>query len=76
MLQLAAIATIGGIVKISESERMRSSVEQIENQNNQTLASKDTPWYEKLGAYFGNQSLNSPTGPKNPTGIPVPGSYV
>lgn len=70
----AAIATIGGIVKISESERMRSSVEQIENENNQTLESKDAPWYQKLGAYFAQQSLNSPTGPKNPTGVPVPGA--
>lgn len=70
----ATIATIGGVAKISESERIKPAVQQIESENTKTLTSKDAPWYQKLGSYFAQQSLNAPTGPKNPSGLPMPGS--
>lgn len=67
-------ATIGGIAKIKESERMKPLVEKDQAEIDKTLSSKDAPWYEKLGAGFANQSLNAPGGPKNPIGAPMPGS--
>jgi len=74
MLAGLTLATIGGIAKIKESERMKPLVEKDQAEINKTLESKDAPWYEKLGAGFANQSLNAPGGPKNPTGLPMPGS--
>lgn len=68
------LATIGGIAKIKESERMKPDVDKIQKDIDKTIQSKETPWYQKLGAGFAGQSLNAPGGPKNPIGLPMPGS--
>jgi hypothetical protein len=74
LLAALTLATVGGVAKIKESERIRPDVEKIETEAGKTLKSKEAPWYEKLGASLANQSLNAPTGPKNPTGLPTPGA--
>jgi predicted chitinase len=66
-------ATVGAVAKIKESERMRPLVQKNQKEIDKKLNNKDAPWYEKLGAYFANQSLNAPGGPKNPMGLPSPG---
>lgn len=72
ILALATIGAIGGAAKIKESERMKPLVEKNQAEIDESLTSKDAPWYEKLGAGFANQSLNAPGGPKNPIGVPMP----
>lgn len=67
-------ATIGGIAKIKESERMNPLTQKSQAEIDKTLKSKDAPWYQKLGASFAGQSLNAPGGPKNPIGLSMPGS--
>jgi len=67
-------ATIGGAVKIKESERMKPIVKKQQKEIDKTLASKEAPWYQKLGAFFANESLNAPGGPKNPMGVSAPGN--
>ena len=74
MLAGLTLGAIGGIVKIKESERIKPLVEKDQAEIDKTLQSKEAPWYEKLGAGFAKQSLNAPGGPKNPTGLPMPGS--
>jgi hypothetical protein len=74
VLALATAATVGGIAKIKESERMKPLTQKSQKEIDTTLSSKETPWYQKLGASFANQSLNAPGGPKNPMGMSIPGS--
>jgi hypothetical protein len=74
VLALATAATVGGIAKIKESERMKPLTQKAQKEIDTTLSSKETPWYKKLGASFANQSLNAPGGPKNPMGMSIPGS--
>jgi predicted chitinase len=69
----ATLATIGGIAKIKESERMKPLVEKNQAEIDKTLESKNAPWYQKLGAGFASQSLNAPGGPANPIGLQAPG---
>jgi len=69
----ATLATIGGIAKIKESEKMKPLVEKNQAEIDKTLESKDAPWYQKLGAGFASQSLNAPGGPANPIGLQAPG---
>jgi hypothetical protein len=71
-LSLYTAAAIGGAVKIKESERMKPLTQKSQKEIDKTLQSKETPWYQKLGASFANQSLNAPGGPKNPIGLPTP----
>ena len=71
-LSLYTAAAIGGAVKIKESERMKPLTQNSQKEIDKTLQSKETPWYQKLGASFANQSLNAPGGPKNPIGLPTP----
>ncbi len=66
------LATIGGVAKIKESERMKPLTQKSQEEIDRTLKSKETPWYQKLGASFANQSLNAPGGPVNPIGLPTP----
>ncbi len=70
----ATLATIGAATKIKESERMKPLTEKSQEDINKTLQSKESPWYQKLGASFAGQSLNAPGGPKNPIGLPMSGS--
>lgn len=74
MLTGLALATIGGIAKIKESERMKPLTQKSQAEIDKTLQSKNAPWYQKLGASFAGQSLNAPGGPKNPIGLPTPGA--
>jgi hypothetical protein len=69
----AAAATVGGIVKIKESERLKPVTQKSQEEIDKTLQSKETPWYQKLGASFAGQSLNAPGGPVNPIGLSAPG---
>lgn len=69
---LVTAAAIGAAVKIKESERMKPLVEEKQKEIDKTLAGKETPWYQKLGASFAQQSLEAPGGPKNPMGLPTP----
>jgi len=68
----AVVATVGGITKIKESERMKPLTQKSQEEIDKTLQSKESPWYQKLGAGFAEQSLNAPGGPKNPIGLPTP----
>jgi predicted chitinase len=67
-------ATIGGVAKIKESERMKPLTQESQKEIDKTLKSKDAPWYQKLGSFFAGQSLNAPGGPVNPIGLPSPGA--
>jgi len=67
-------ATIGGVAKIKESERMKPLTQESQKEIDKTLKSKDAPWYQKLGASFAGQSLNAPGGPVNPIGLQSPGA--
>lgn len=69
---LVTAAAIGAAVKIKESERMKPLVEEKQKEIDKTLAGKETPWYQKLGASFAQQSLEAPGGPKNSMGVPTP----
>jgi GH24 family phage-related lysozyme (muramidase) len=69
---LVTAAAIGAAVKIKESERMKPLVDEKQKEIDKTLAGKETPWYQKLGASFAQQSLEAPGGPKNPMGLPTP----
>ena len=69
---LVTAAAIGATVKIKESERMKPLVDEKQKEIDKTLTSKETPWYQKLGASFAQQSLEAPGGPKNPMGVPTP----
>ena len=68
----AVVATVGGIAKIKESERLKPVTQKSQEEIDKTLQSKEAPWYQKLGAGFAGQSLNAPGGPKNPIGLPTP----
>ena len=74
-IALAALATVGGIAKIKESERMKPLVDKNQKEIDQTMSNKDAPWYQKLGGFFANESLNAPGGPKNPIGLTAPGNF-
>lgn len=69
----AVAATVGGIAKIKESERLKPVTQKSQEEIDKTLQSKETPWYQKLGASFAGQSLNAPGGPVNPIGLSAPG---
>ena len=71
-LSLYTVAAIGAATKIKESERMKPLTEKSQEDINKTLQSKESPWYQKLGASFAKQSLNAPGGPVNPIGLPTP----
>jgi hypothetical protein len=68
-----AVATVGAAAKIKESERMKPLTQKSQEEIDKTLKSKESPWYQKLGASFAGQSLNAPGGPANPIGLTAPG---
>ena len=70
----ATAATAGAITMANESKRMQPLIQKSQTKIDKTLQSKESPWYEKLGASFANQSLNAPGGPKNPIAFPIPGA--
>jgi hypothetical protein len=71
---LVSIAALGYIARQNEIRKIKPYVEKDLKSSEETLKSKEAPWYQKLGAYFAKEQLTKPGGPKDPLTMPVPGA--
>jgi len=72
---LGALATIIGFAaRNREIERIKPYVRKDLKSAEETLNKKDSPFYEKLGAYFAKEQLTKPGGPQDPLTLPIPGA--
>ena len=71
---LVTAAVVGYIARQREISRIKPFVEKTEKTLDETLKSKEAPWYQKLGAYFGKEQLNKPGGPKDSLPFSLPGA--
>ncbi len=72
---LGALTTIIGFAaRNREIERIKPYVRKDLKSAEETLNKKDSPFYEKLGAYFAKEQLTKPGGPQDPLTLPIPGA--
>jgi len=71
---LVTAAVLGYVARQREIERVKPLVGKTEKTLDETLKSKEAPWYQKLGAYFGKEALNKPGGPKDSLPFSLPGA--